>query len=605
MSDRNLDILTSLEIVKKCLYGPGTTKRVLIARLALSAADPNYTFTSDYIQKLEKLLIRLEIIAELRDNIKRCCNSSFLYWHQSIFSIYLKQTMEQKMDFNKINYLINSTNYFADEENFSKTDNLQCIQMFKETVTKELNQEIILKICNYIETYLRLDFHSNLQLETNNPFQTTINDYRCLIRSKPLQINGKHISIKNNLEHYLSNMFYNLTTVSMSDWKTYGGMRRLAADKFNLTTFEDHLPTQTLEQGLDVLEIMRNIQVFVSRYLYNLNNQIFIEQSSNNKHLNTINIRHIANSLRTHGTGIINTTVNFTYQFLKKKFYIFSQFMYDEHIKSRLLKDLKYFRDNRIKLNQTYSYERADDFNKGIKKLGLSPEGQSYLDLFRLVISHIGNAMGYVRMIRSGGLHLCSNATVYLPVLDENLKFTDLLRETGVTSENLLNASKILEYDIKNLSKNYTQGTNYFKLLVEAFAQFFQNPKNEHLKNFYLIIPPLTINFIEHILTAKDKMTKKNKEGAIFTDDGFAIGLAYILKLLDQTSDFNSLRWFNSVRSKYSKEKDKLEEQKINITNEDVKLQHTLMLTEKRIRNAQQEFDLLYSNLSSAKIFFS
>ena len=36
---------------------------------------------------------------------------------------------------------------------------------------------------------------------------------------------------------------------------------------------DDRLPSQTLEQGLDVLEIMRNIDVFVSRYLYNLNNQ--------------------------------------------------------------------------------------------------------------------------------------------------------------------------------------------------------------------------------------------------------------------------------------------------------------------------------------------
>ena len=89
--------------------------------------------------------------------------------------------------------------------------------------------------------------------------------------------------------------------------------------------------------------------------------QIFVERSSSNKHLNTINIRHVANSIRTHGTGIMNTTVrsvtgeltpplvlhsmysapsqvNFTYQFLRKKFYIFSQFMYDEYIKARLLK---------------------------------------------------------------------------------------------------------------------------------------------------------------------------------------------------------------------------------------------------------------------------
>lgn len=111
------------------------------------------------------------------------------------------------------------------------------------------------------------------------------------------------------IENYLSNMFYNLTTISLHDWRTYSEMRHLGNYKFNLVTIGDHLPTQQLEQGIDVLEIMRNIHIFVSKYLYNMNNQIFIEYSSNNKHLNTIGIRHIANSLRTHGTGIINTTV--------------------------------------------------------------------------------------------------------------------------------------------------------------------------------------------------------------------------------------------------------------------------------------------------------
>lgn len=96
----------------------------------------------------------------------------------------------------------------------------------------------------------------------------------------------------------------------MHDWRTYGHMRVLAKKKFRVETVEDHLPTQTLEQGLDVLEIMRNIHLFVSNYLYNLNNQIFVGKNSKNKHLTTINIRHIANSLRTHGIGIINTTVS-------------------------------------------------------------------------------------------------------------------------------------------------------------------------------------------------------------------------------------------------------------------------------------------------------
>jgi WASH complex subunit 7 len=143
------------------------------------------------------------------------------------------------------------------------------------------------------------------------------------------------------------------------------------------------------------------------------------------------------------------------------------------------------------------------------------------------------------------------------------------------------------------------------QLLVTAFAPFFQNPKNAHLKNFFLIIPPLTLNFIEHLLSAKDKISKKNKDGAgHFTDDGFAMGIAYILKLLNQTSNFNSLHWFKSIRAKYIYDKEKLIQQTQTADKNDEKLQQTLLLTDRRITAFQQEFDLLYYNLSSAKIFF-
>jgi hypothetical protein len=50
------------------------------------------------------------------------------------------------------------------------------------------------------------------------------------------------------VEHYLDQTFYNLTTVALHDWKTYGEMRSLALHKYGLTTVEDHLPSQTLEQ---------------------------------------------------------------------------------------------------------------------------------------------------------------------------------------------------------------------------------------------------------------------------------------------------------------------------------------------------------------------
>ena len=60
---------------------------------------------------------------------------------------------------------------------------------------------------------------------------------------------------------------------------------------------------------------MRNIDIFVARYNYNLNEQCFVERSPDKgaRHLNTINVHSIANSMRTHGTGMMNTTVNYTY----------------------------------------------------------------------------------------------------------------------------------------------------------------------------------------------------------------------------------------------------------------------------------------------------
>lgn len=47
----------------------------------------------------------------------------------------------------------------------------------------------------------------------------------------------------------------------------------------------------------------------------------------------------------------------------------------------------------------------------------------------------VGNAMGYVRMIRSGGLHCCSNAIRFVPDLDDIVNFEELCKEEGLSIE--------------------------------------------------------------------------------------------------------------------------------------------------------------------------
>lgn len=136
---------------------------------------------------------------------------------------------------------------------------------------------------------------------------------------------------------------------------------------------------------------MRNIHTFASSFAYNMNLQLFVEMQSTGKQLDIISTRHVANSVQTHGTGIINTTVNFIYQFLRQKFYTFSTFLHDEQIKSRLLKELRFHLAKKHGGKyESYPYERAENFLKKIKKLGVSTNGETYMDLFRKVITQVG-----------------------------------------------------------------------------------------------------------------------------------------------------------------------------------------------------------------------
>jgi hypothetical protein len=56
-----------------------------------------------------------------------------------------------------------------------------------------------------------------------------------------------------------------------------------------------------------------------------------------------------------------------------------------------------------------YPYDRADKFNKGIRKLGLTPDGESYLDQFRTLITQLGewSFLGIEKDCNAGNATTC------------------------------------------------------------------------------------------------------------------------------------------------------------------------------------------------------
>jgi WASH complex subunit 7 len=67
------------------------------------------------------------------------------------------------------------------------------------------------------------------------------------------------------------------------DFQTYEHMRVLAKEKFGMDLVKSHLPSQQLEQGIDILQLLRDLGKYVSKYNYNLHTQTMIETTTETK----------------------------------------------------------------------------------------------------------------------------------------------------------------------------------------------------------------------------------------------------------------------------------------------------------------------------------
>ena len=226
--------------------------------------------------------------------------------------------------------------------------------------------------------------------------------------------------------------------------------------------------------------------------------------------------------------------------------------------------------------------KRAEKFVKDIRRWGLEG-GASYLDQFRRLVTEIGNGLGYVRMVRTGGMRAISGMIDFVPSLEEIPAFAPLLEDSnfrqnpddsdeevdGELPETTKQAAENLDDVLRGQAKKFSEGSDYFKLLEEVFKTGQLNSDNDedkHLQTFYAIVPPLTVSFVDHIIANKDGLSKKGRECS-FSDDGFALGVMFILKVLGLNTKFDSLHWFQSVHEYYLTEMKNVEK-KVSDANE-------------------------------------
>ena len=100
----------------------------------------------------------------------------------------------------------------------------------------------------------------------------------------------KQINMSYEIKKYLGATFYEMSALSPHDFKTYEHMRALAHDKLGIQVMASHLPSQQLEQGVDIMRLLRETEKYVREYHYNLHQQVFIERTTETKQLKTIGV---------------------------------------------------------------------------------------------------------------------------------------------------------------------------------------------------------------------------------------------------------------------------------------------------------------------------
>uniref|UniRef100_A0A914LG48 Uncharacterized protein n=6 Tax=Meloidogyne TaxID=189290 RepID=A0A914LG48_MELIC len=623
------------------LSQPVGRKALIVAGVSLELANYQKTLRGSDIQ-IDETLKKLDILCNFGHVLSNSTDLSFLYWHRlSLMQAFCEDLIqEQTIDFSNDDLPRTITDFFSAINECGRLiiSVKHCDQqIFLHTFSNELfliiTNNFLSKLCTEIENDLRLSYHQQQsssfeQLEklfsSQNPLQQEEKPLNKLLLNllqiPKIKLGNRIIVVFDYVTNYLSSTFYNFSVIALHDSEAYNRMRILAKHRYGLNLEDYQLPTRCVDQGLDLITLMseERMSKFLEDYCYDLDEQFFIERSSQSKQLAIVRVQQIVNSIKTHGIGILDPLINTSYKYMRSQFQLLSRCLSDEKLKSTLIREICFYRDSIDQLEQMYPMERAEKMTNSLKrychKIGGGPS-LNIIERLRILIVRIGNMIGLLRMFRSGILE------TFAPNITFGFKHKELMSDLiNNFNKNSIqnNCAKLCDKISSNITGYLTSNNDSIELLTSMFAKEFRgNNKFAHLRDFFILIPTLMIVQIEYISKCRARLSNKKmslnedlavagsfNEQFIFVEDGFSIGIAYVLTLLNQQFFFNSLNWFDSVFNKIHSEVIKCKnEQKLALKAKDESLARLLALKQSQLNEQLEEFKRLMYSLNSALTF--
>ena len=611
------DALSASSIFYTCTQSVQSELRLVIEKLCFSTITAKEMLDENSYDTINENLWTIEILNQLTREITRCCDCSFLYLYQTIFPNAFENIYNDRPK--RIYYFIMALN---DIENplhyikFKENDGIDDIKRLRKVTIETFEKFFMKQLSEQLEKDLQIQVHSTFieGLDGAEYSETNLQSY---LNIQPFRFFDIVFDVKRYMEEHLNKKFYQMTTLHLNDYQTYQRMRVLARNKYGLNLHEVYLPNQNLVTGKDILEVVRNLTSFAKGYTHNLHSQQFIGVVKDGSYINIIGVQQILTSLYTHGKGIINTIINTAFGYISKNVGTIIDIIRDDYIISMLREEHKFWEEQKANINYNYPLERGQNLRQKIiayndnKKNGIIPK------CIR-IITQIGNVVSLIRCIRTALMDYNSQNVNLLTTYNTN-EFSNLIDRISLspdsdpsskssqisqnmitnTQNSLIDSSKLFCKTISALKQTGENEINYLLLLVSAFSESINTEKIPYIDLFAFLLPPLIITFIDTAINAKDNLLKKNKseECSYFSDDGFIMGMCYLLKLFMADKKFESLNWFPSVIQFYNNKKGDKKTDKYTGGID--------TLNEREISSYKEQFELQYYTYTSASLLFT
>ena len=314
--------LTALEDVLKGSSSFSPIRRHSVAFSIAACMDTTIlgVFAPEDLQAVEMHLQSLTRMASIEETLGRVCDCTFLYFYRDLFPAFVRNLYQTslKSAANRTQLVLSA---FSDPERVLKhvrhverspeSATNACFDGYKDFIFGVVKDEYIQPLCKAIETDLRLATSGTKGVD---------GCLRKSILAPPLYVCQSKVDVKAEVERYLEKTIYDLSALNLDDCNTYTVTRTIAAERFGLNLTDPLLPDGSCNQGVDLVDLLRDLGSFAFKYNYNLVEQAFVERrpEPGARFVSTFGIDCVAASFKQHGVGIASSAVNACYQLLAK-----------------------------------------------------------------------------------------------------------------------------------------------------------------------------------------------------------------------------------------------------------------------------------------------